>query len=53
MPHARAHEDRTHQFQAQEGAETEETVGEVAVRRVDAEQPDGPLASRVHVIGRP
>ena len=31
MPHARAHEERTHQFQAQEGAETEEAVGEVVV----------------------
>ena len=53
MPHARAHEDGTDQFQAEEGAETEEAVGEVAVRREHAEQPDGPLASRVHVIGRP
>ena len=53
MPHARAHENRTGQFEAQESPETEEAVGEVAVRRVDAEQPDGPLASRVHVIGRP
>ena len=53
MPHARAHEDRTDQFQAQEGAAPQEAVGEVAVRRVDAEQPDGPLASRVHVARRP